>query len=207
MPEYPEQAVLECLVNALIHRDYTEIGSEVHIDIFDDRMEIYSPGGMFDGTLVQNLDTDHVPSKRRNPVIADLFARMHYMERRGSGFKKIKADYLNATNFTEGKLPKFDSTGTSFFVTLYNLNYGDNESDIENDTENDTEVDMESLSRTYPELFLIKKNPEITTAQMASVLHIGIATVARHIKRLKELGVLERVGSDRKGYWKIIKNC
>ena len=41
MPEYPEQAVHEVIVNALIHRDYMEIGSEVHIDIFDDRMEVY----------------------------------------------------------------------------------------------------------------------------------------------------------------------
>ena len=44
MPEYPEQAVFESIVNALIHRDYLETGSEVHIDIFDDRLEIYSPG-------------------------------------------------------------------------------------------------------------------------------------------------------------------
>ena len=99
MPEYPEQAVHEALVNALIHRDYMEIGSEVHIDIFDDRMEIYSPGGMFDGSIVQNLDTDYVASKRRNPVIADIFSRMHFMERRGSGFKKIKADYRRAENY------------------------------------------------------------------------------------------------------------
>lgn len=90
MPEYPEQAVHEVIVNALIHRDYTEIGSEVHIDIFDDRLEVYSPGGMLDGSIVQNLDTDHVASKRRNPIIADIFSRMHFMERRGSGFKKSK---------------------------------------------------------------------------------------------------------------------
>lgn len=75
MPEYPEQAVFEAIVNALIHRDYLETGSEVHIDIFDDRLEIYSPGGMYDGSLVQELE------------------------------------------------PKFSSTPTSFFVTLYNLNY------------------------------------------------------------------------------------
>ena len=47
MPDYPERAVLEAIVNALIHRDYLDYGSEVHLDIFDDRMEIYSPGGMF----------------------------------------------------------------------------------------------------------------------------------------------------------------
>ncbi len=123
MPEYPEQAVHEALVNVLIHRDYMEIGSEVHIDIFDDRMEIYSPGGMFDGSIVQNLDIDHVASKRRNPVIADIFSRMHFMERRGSGFKKIKADYRRAVNYRSEVEPLFRSTSTSFFVTLYNLNY------------------------------------------------------------------------------------
>lgn len=78
MPEYPEQAVHEVIVNALIHRDYMEIGSEVHIDIFDNRMEVYSPGGMFDGSIVQELDMDNVASKRRNPVIADIFSRMHF---------------------------------------------------------------------------------------------------------------------------------
>lgn len=123
MPEYPEQAVHEALVNALIHRDYMEFGSEVHIDIFDNRMEIYSPGGMFDGSIVQNLDTDYVASKRRNPVIADMFSRMHFMERRGSGFKKIKTDYRRAVNYSSEAEPMFRSTSTSFFVTLYNLNY------------------------------------------------------------------------------------
>lgn len=123
MPDYPEQAVHEAIVNALIHRDYTETGSEVHIDIFDDRLEIYSPGGMPDGSIVQNLDMDNVSSKRRNPVIADLFSRMHFMERRGSGFKKIKADYHNAVNYSDKIEPVFRSTPTSFFVTLFNLNY------------------------------------------------------------------------------------
>lgn len=124
MPDYPERAVLECLVNALIHRDYMITGSEVHIDIFDDRLEIYSPGGMMDGSLVQELNTDHVPSKRRNPVIADVFSRMNYMERRGSGFKKIKADYHRAVNFRDVLEPQFYSDRTNFIVTLFNLNYG-----------------------------------------------------------------------------------
>ncbi len=123
MPDYPEQAVLEALVNGLIHRDYMELGSEVHIDIFDDRMEIYSPGGMLDGSLVQNLDTDSVASKRRNPVIADIFSRMHFMERRGSGFRKIKEDYRHASNYRPGMEPLFRSTPSSFFVILHNLNY------------------------------------------------------------------------------------
>lgn len=123
MPEYPEQAVHETIVNALIHRDYTEVGSEVHIDIYDNRLEVYSPGGMFDGSIVQNLDTDYVASKRRNPIIADVFSRMNYMERRGSGFRKIKADYRNAVNYRDELAPVFKSTATSFFTILYNLHY------------------------------------------------------------------------------------
>ncbi|MBO5486176.1 MAG: hypothetical protein J5988_04495 [Eubacterium sp.] len=78
---------------------------------------------MFDGSLVQNLDTDHVPSRRRNPVIADIFNRMNFMERRGSGFKKIKDDYHKAVNFRSELEPQFYSDATSFWVTLYNLNY------------------------------------------------------------------------------------
>lgn len=123
MPDIPERAAFECIVNGLIHRDYLELGSEVHIDIFDNRMEIYSPGGMFDGSFVQDLDTDHVPSRRRNPVIADIFSRMNYMERRGSGFKKIKDDYHRAVNYCPELEPQFYSNTTSFWVTLYNLNY------------------------------------------------------------------------------------
>ncbi len=123
MPDIPERAALECIVNGLIHRDYLELGSEVHIDIFDDRMEVYSPGGMLDGSFVQNLDTDHVPSRRRNPVIADVFSRINYMERRGSGFRKIKDDYRRAVNYRPELEPKFYSDTTSFWVTLYNLNY------------------------------------------------------------------------------------
>ncbi len=46
MPDYPERSYLEGLVNAPIHRSYTELGGEVHIDMFDDRLEIYSQGGM-----------------------------------------------------------------------------------------------------------------------------------------------------------------
>lgn len=78
MPDYPERAVLEGLVNALIHRNYLELGSEVHIDMFDDRLEIYSPGGMCDGSRVQDRDIMRVPSRRRNPIIADIFNRLKY---------------------------------------------------------------------------------------------------------------------------------
>ena len=93
MPDYPDRAVLECVVNALIHRNYMEIGSEVHIDMFDDGIEKYSPGGMVSGISLEGKDLLKIPSKRRNPILADILSRLKYMECRGSGFKKILADY------------------------------------------------------------------------------------------------------------------
>lgn len=123
MPDYPERAVLEGIVNALIHRNYLELGSEVHIDMFDDRLEIYSPGGMCDGTRVQERDLLRVPSRRRNPIIADIFNRLKYMDRRGSGFKKILSDYRNHPNYNEDMEPEFFSDNDSFILVLKNINY------------------------------------------------------------------------------------
>lgn len=87
--DYNERVITELLVNALIHRMYDIVGAEIHIDIYDDRLEIESPGGMYDGSVIQNQDILNIPSKRRNPIIADVFQRLDFMERRGSGFKKI----------------------------------------------------------------------------------------------------------------------
>ena len=92
MPEFVERNYHEVLINGLGHRDYLINGSEVHIDIYDDRMEIYSPGGMPDGSIIQDRDPLTVPSTRRNPVLADVLNRLGYMERKGSGFGKIISD-------------------------------------------------------------------------------------------------------------------
>ncbi len=113
----------EALVNALIHRDYIVLGSEIHIDMFDDRVEITSPGGMFGGGSIQEYDIYSIRSMRRNPVIADLFHRMKYMERRGSGLRKIVSETEKLPGYTEAYKPEFSSTATDFRVILKNVNY------------------------------------------------------------------------------------
>ena len=123
MPDYCERSVFEALVNALIHRDYLILGSEVHIDVYNDRLTIYSPGGMADGTRIQERDLSSISSIRRNPVLADIFGRLGYMERQGSGFKKITEAYRVAHNYRDELEPRFYSDVSSFQVTLYNLNY------------------------------------------------------------------------------------
>ena len=92
MPEYVERSYHEALVNALAHRDYLVNGSEVHIDIYDDRMEIYSPGGMPDGSIIQDRDPLTVPSTRRNPVLADIFNRLGLWNVKVVDLEKSSAD-------------------------------------------------------------------------------------------------------------------
>ena len=195
-PDYPERAITEGLVNALIHRDYLMVGSEVHIDIFDDRLEIYSPGGMMDGSTLEGRDLRNISSQRRNPVLADIFSRLQLMERRGSGFKKILEDYDFQENAREDLTPKFMAANKDFLLTLYNLNYfaGQN---VGESSVNGDEIPVHILE-------LIKNNNYITIPQIAQKFTVTKRTIERHIKLLKEQGLLIRHGAARGGYWEIV---
>ena len=193
MPEYVERSYHEALVNAIAHRDYLINGSEVHIDIYDDRLEIYSPGGMPDGSNIQERDPVTVPSTRRNPVLADVFNRLGYMERKGSGFAKILDNYAFQVNYTDEKKPYFRSDRYQFTVIMPNLNYGGTQDDTVNDTVNDI-VKNKIMS-------LMKNNPRITITDIAKALNISRPTVTRKIKELKIDNYIYRIGSDKKGSW------
>lgn len=126
LPDYSDRAIFEGLVNHLIHRDYTVMGGEVHIDIYDDRVELTSPGAMLDGTQIQDRDIYSIPSLRRNPVIADMFTQLDYMEKRGSGLHKMRELTEKLPNFLPGKEPCYRTEASSFFTTFYNLNWNEN---------------------------------------------------------------------------------
>ena len=112
------------------------VGSEVHVDMFADRLEISSLGGMPDGTIIQEQDVDKVLSTRRNPIIAEIFHRLDFVERRGSGFKKIREATVELYNYTDDFAPTFASTRTAFYVVLKNMNY-----DLDGSTTQDTTQD------------------------------------------------------------------
>ena len=95
-PNYPERVMKEAVVNALIHRDHSVIGGEVHIDNFDDRIEIYSPGGMNNGRFIQNLDLSEISSDTSNPTLANIFVRFGLMKMQGSWLKRIIESYERA---------------------------------------------------------------------------------------------------------------
>jgi len=195
MPDYPSEAVHEALVNALVHRDYMIQGSEIHVDMYDDRLEIVSPGGMPDGKRIQDLNIDDVPSIRRNPIICDLFSRLKLMERRGSGLRKIIDQY------PEDAAPSFRSTEQSFVVTLKNLNY------VKLSTPHGDEVGVDNGDENNVNLILnaIFENPKITQNNIAIKTGLSTRTVSREIRELRDTGVIRRVGSDRAGYWEIVK--
>ena len=187
MPEYVERSYHEALVNAIAHRDYLIYGREFHIDIFDNRMEIYSPGGMPDGSVIQERDPLMVPSTRRNPVLADIFNRLGYMERKGSGFGKIIGGYEFQINYDESKKPSFRSDRYQFTVIMPNLNY-----DVPQDVPQDL-MDVQIIK-------LIRNDKKISTEKIADVLGVSTKTVKRHIKKMNNV---RYVGSGYSGYWEI----
>lgn len=196
MPEYVERSYHEALINALVHRDYLVNGSEVHIDIFDDRMEIYSPGGMPDGSVIQERDPLTVPSTRRNPVIADVFGRLGLMERKGSGFGKIIHAYEHQVNFTDDKMPKFRSDRYQFTVIMPNLNYN-----VVQDVVQDVAQDV-AQDDYLPELIIaeIRNNNRITRAEIAQKANVSVKTIERELKQMSNI---KFVGSGYSGHWEI----
>lgn len=197
MPEYVERSYHEALVNALVHRDYLVNGSEVHIDIYDDRMEIYSPGGMPDGSVIQERDPLSVPSTRRNPVLADVFNRLGYMERKGSGFEKIISGYEFQVNYSKEKKPFFLSDRYQFTVIMPNLNYG-----VENIDISDVKSDVNLWNQIKK---AIEENPKVTQRELVSKLGVSFRQIQQNMAEMVSVGEISRIGSNRSGYWKVLK--
>ena len=212
LPDYPERAVTEAIANAIIHRDYMQLGSEIHIDMYDDRMEIYSPGGMLDGRLIQQLNPLTVPSKRRNPLLADFFSRLGLMERRGSGMKKIINTYRRYKRLSDYHAPEFTSNASEFHVTLWNLNFEGNDNNTPTDKESQEvefikepiEFTKEFIKASRQIYKLISMNPKVSTVQMADSMGLSTRQVLKYLKRLQELNKIARVGGRKMGEWKII---
>lgn len=91
VPDYPERSFREGVANALIHRDFSRLGA-VHIQWFDDRIEISNPGGFPEGVRLDNLLV--TPPRPRNPLLADAFKRAGLVERTGRGIDVIFYEQL-----------------------------------------------------------------------------------------------------------------
>ena len=195
-PEYAERAVLEAMVNHFIHRDYTVMGGEVHLDIYDDRLTVTSPGGMYNGMLIQDLDIKDVSSERRNPILANVMAQLDYMEKRGSGLTRICNETKALEGYKDELKPMFKSTPTQFqtiiFASSDTPNVGDSDGDVS---------ETKLTERQQKILNLIKESPTITGKQMSETLSVSQRTIERDLSTLQKKGVLKREGKDNDGIW------
>ena len=180
IPEYDLDAMREAIINAEAHRSYLMRGTNVELAFYDDRIEIVSCGTIGNGKTLEEL-LKRPTSQRRNQLVCDIFSRLDFMERRGSGIKKILLAYEN---------------------------------DERNDDNVDTNVERNverKIKGKYPELSnisinilnLLEKNKYLKQNEIAEKLNKAPNTIYRNIKVLKDMGIIERVGSTKKGYWRI----
>lgn len=197
-PEYAERAILETMVNHFIHRDYTVVGGEVHLDIYDDRLVVTSPGGMYNGALIQDLDLADVSSERRNPILANVMAQLDYMEKRGSGLSRICNETKALKGYNEALKPEFKSTPTQFQTIIFAS------SDTQNTEENVGDMsEIKLTDRQTKIIHLIQKVPTISAKKMSEIMSVNPRTIERDIYIMKKSGILERQGNNKDGIWVI----
>ena len=201
-PEYAERAVLEACVNHLIHRDYTVMGGEVHLDIYDDRLVLTSPGGMYSGQLVQDVPLEDISSLRRNPVLADVMAQLDYMEKRGSGLKRICNETKALESYKDERRPVFKSSPSQFMTIIYSVDYTVTGKDTGNVTKQSLSRDQVGtklgLSRDQVEKLLLSAIQATSAAEIRQVMNMTNATKFKrnYIDPLLELRILAMTQPD-----------
>lgn len=186
--EIPETVFKEAIMNALVHRDYYEKGAVIHIEVFDDRAEISNPGGLVSAIPESEFGKR---SHSRNPLIFGLFARMHLVEQVGSGIGRIQ-DLMKGAGLPE---PVFQKEGI-FIVTLMRPI---SPKELVNGREKSREKSREKI------IGLIRETPKITTKELSELIGITEKGIEKQIAKLKNEGVIVRVGADKGGHWKILK--
>ena len=120
---FPQRALFEGVINAVVHRDYYLDGTQIQIDLFKDRLEISSPGGFYRGEKIgKTYDLSAVISKRRNELISNVLVACNVMEASGTGFDKIMEEYADAD---ETHKPYIYSTSDHFTLVLPDLTYSE----------------------------------------------------------------------------------
>lgn len=118
---YPTRSIFEGLINAFAHKNYFLENVPITIDIFIDRLEITSPGNLFDNRKLMNeTDISSIMPSRRNQLISDVLCLLKFMEKKGSGFDKIANDY---SQYPSEYKPSVTSYNNRFTLILPNLNY------------------------------------------------------------------------------------
>ena len=225
IPEIPAEAIRELIVNAVMHRNYLA-PSYIQVCIYDDRLEITSPGGLYGGLTIEQMLKGS--SSIRNELVADIFLKMGIVEKWGTGIKRIRdlckahglgevlysADDFSFTatimrtrkdlfapvpeNITKTS-PQFPNNGETA------QGFPNNDETAQNFPNKLPDVFPNNLSEAIWETFgLIKNNPNITNEDLGKALGITDRAVRNHISVLKEAGLIAREGSKKSGHWIVL---
>jgi ATP-dependent DNA helicase RecG len=181
-PEYPVAALREILLNALIHRSY--MGAHTQIRVYDNKIDVWNDGFLPIGITLEALKQKH-SSKPRNPIIADVCFKGGYIDSWGRGTIKIMEACKN-DNLPE---PEFLELSGGFLVELSKTSSAT------------ATTDLIITANADKVLELIKSNSNITTTEISQSINISTSAVEKIIKNLKSVGIIERKGSRKAGYW------
>ena len=193
--ELPTDSIRELIANAVAHRSYLDPGN-IQVALFDDRLEVTSPGMLLNNVTISKMMEGY--SKPRNPAIASAFAYMKIIEKWGTGIPRL---YKACEEYGLPKPELIDFDG-DFRVNMYRKRSGEDIDNRVNDEVND-KVNDEVNDKVNDLLVILTKHPDYTVTQLADVSGVSRKTVAARLKELKGRGYIERMGSSRKGYWKI----
>jgi len=197
-PEIPRIVFEELLVNALVHRDYF-ICATIRITVFEDRIEIISPGHLPNHLTVEKIRSGN--SNLRNPILASFVAKGLLPYRGlGSGIRR-SLEAWQSIDFED------DRDGCTFKVTVWRENVqnrstgasinGDNSIKVQSDAPiNEPITEIQSNI-----LLLIRQQSGVSYDELATELNKDRSTIMRNIQKLKDMGIIERTGSRKRGCW------
>jgi len=193
-------ALREAIINAFVHNDYTrEIAPK--FEIFNDRIEITSAGSLPEGLSESEFfEGFSIP---RNKELMRVFKDLDLVEQLGSGIPRIlefygKSCFRFSDNFLRMVFPSTEPVPTTEQVT---------EQVTQKEGLADRLVDglVDGLAESQQKIVrLILNNPKISKREMSETIGISTTAIDNNINSLKEKNILERIGSDRAGHWKII---
>ena len=186
--ELPIQAIRELIINAVIHRNYM-MNSSVQVAVYDDRVEISSPGSLYGSLTLQEALSGR--SSIRNKILASVCEKLNIIEGWGTGLKRI-IDFCKERNVNP---PEFLEIGDLLRVNFYRPSYN---KIIQNDPINDP------INHPINLFDLIKQNPSGSYEDYAQKLNVSSATIKRKIAELKAEGKIVRKGSNKNGHWAVV---
>jgi ATP-dependent DNA helicase RecG len=193
--EYPFEAIREGVINSVMHKDYFEHGHNNILKFFPERIQVENvwikPKKFILGKTIF----------RRNHLIADLFSRIHFGEKMGSGMKRMR-DICKKQN---APIPKVDYSDIHFYIVLKQSREYLKMAGEEVSEKVTVKVTVKVTENQRKILEEIVNDKYITAKKLSVVVGISERKIKENIKKLKQKGLLKRIGPDKGGYWKILE--